>query len=99
MLDQANLFIVPLDEGQRWYRYHHLFGGLLRQRLSQTLPDSVPILHNRASEWFEGEGLDDEAIDHALRAQDYQRAVQQIERVAEREFVQGEEFKTAAVVG
>ena len=50
-LDAANLFIVPLDDERRWYRYHHLFADLLRSRLEQTKPDQVPALHNRASEW------------------------------------------------
>src|SRR5439155_25001275 len=34
-LERSNLFIVPLDNERRWYRYHHLFADLLRQRLDQ----------------------------------------------------------------
>jgi ATP/maltotriose-dependent transcriptional regulator MalT len=48
-LEQANLFLVPLDDERRWYRYHHLFADLLRHRLRHTQPDSVPELHRRAS--------------------------------------------------
>jgi LuxR family maltose regulon positive regulatory protein len=79
MLERANLFIVPLDNQRRWYRYHHLFADLLRQRLRHRLADSVPTLHLRASTWYEQNGLVDQAIDHALRAGDPARAAQMIE--------------------
>jgi LuxR family maltose regulon positive regulatory protein len=79
-LEAANLFIVPLDEERRWYRYHHLFADLLRQRLSQTQPEQVPTLHRRASEWFEQNGFADEAIEHALRADDFDHAADMIEK-------------------
>ena len=55
-LEHANLFIVPLDNERRWYRYHHLFADLLRQRLHQSTASSagnegmgVAELHRRAS--------------------------------------------------
>jgi LuxR family maltose regulon positive regulatory protein len=73
-LDQSNLFIVPLDDERQWYRYHHLFADLLKRRLEQTLPEQVPVLQDRASEWFQTNGLPDEAIVHALRARDFERA-------------------------
>jgi LuxR family maltose regulon positive regulatory protein len=79
MLERANLFIVPLDEERRWYRYHHLFADLLRQRLHQTQPERLPILHRRASEWYEQNGFIDEAIDHALRGEYFERAAYLIE--------------------
>jgi LuxR family maltose regulon positive regulatory protein len=82
-LDRANLFIVPLDEERRWYRYHHLFADLLRQRLRQTQPEQVPRLHTRAIEWYEKNGLTGEAIEHALRAQAFERAAELIESVAD----------------
>jgi LuxR family maltose regulon positive regulatory protein len=78
-LEHANLFIVSLDEERRWYRYHHLFADLLRQRLHQTQPERLPILHRRASEWYEQKGFVDEAIDHALRGEYYERAAYLIE--------------------
>ncbi|MFQ5857463.1 MAG: LuxR C-terminal-related transcriptional regulator [Anaerolineae bacterium] len=65
-LEAANLFIVPLDDERRWYRYHHLFADLLRKRLSQTQPDLQPALHRRASEWYEKNGLIGEAVSYAL---------------------------------
>jgi ATP/maltotriose-dependent transcriptional regulator MalT len=78
-LERANLFVIPLDDKRRWYRYHHLFADVLRQRLSQTQADLAPELHRRASGWFEGEGLVPEAIHHALAAQDWERAIRLIE--------------------
>lgn len=73
-LAQANLFIVPLDEERRWYRYHHLFADLLRRRLYQEHPDWIPGLHRRASQWYEHSGFIGEAIAHALNAGDSERA-------------------------
>lgn len=74
-IENANLFIVPLDNERRWYRYHHLFAELLRQRLrrSATTTD-VAELHKRASAWYEGDGLELEAFHHAVAAQDVPRA-------------------------
>jgi LuxR family maltose regulon positive regulatory protein len=78
-LEHANLFLVPLDDERQWYRYHHLFADVLRQRLHQEHADLVPVLHQRVSGWFEGEGLVVEAIHHALAAQDWERAIRLIE--------------------
>jgi LuxR family maltose regulon positive regulatory protein len=61
-LEQANLFIVPLDSERRWYRYHHLFADLLHQRLHQTQPEQVSTLHRRAGEWYEQNGFVEESI-------------------------------------
>ena len=74
-LEHANLFIFPLDNERRWYRYHHLFGGLLRQRLGQRLsPGEIAEYHIRASMWFEKDGDETEAFHHAFVAGDYGRA-------------------------
>jgi len=78
-LEAANLFLIPLDSERRWYRYHHLFVDLLRQRLHQTQPERLPILHRRASEWYEQKGFVDEAIDHALRGEYFEWAAYLIE--------------------
>jgi LuxR family maltose regulon positive regulatory protein len=71
-LERANLFIVPLDNERRWYRYHHLFGELLRQRFGQ--PKELPEYHLRASAWYEANGDLAEAFQHALAADDFERA-------------------------
>ena len=81
-LERANLFIVPLDNERRWYRYHHLFAELLRQRLQQSITSSktrdaataVNELHIRASQWYEAHGLQMEAFQHAAAAHDIERA-------------------------
>ncbi len=73
-LEHANLFVIPLDKDQCWYRYHHLFADLLRSRLSHSQPEIASQLHVRASIWFEENGFLDEAISHALDALDYERA-------------------------
>ncbi|MBE0672619.1 MAG: AAA family ATPase [Anaerolineales bacterium] len=71
-LERANLFIVPLDNERRWYRYHHLFGDLLRQRLGQ--PKELAEYHLRASAWYEANGDPAEAFQHALAAGDFERS-------------------------
>jgi len=76
-LERANLFIVPLDNQRHWYRYHHLFGDLLRQRLHQhaAVPaEDVSTLHDRASRWYETNGYQAEAFQHAIAAKDFERA-------------------------
>jgi LuxR family maltose regulon positive regulatory protein len=93
LLERANLFIVPLDEERRWYRYHHLFSGLLRQRLRQIQPEQVSTLHLQASEWYEQNGLVDESIEYALQAQSFERAAYLIESAAEAVWGSGEHTK------
>ena len=76
-LERANLFIVPLDHERHWYRYHHLFAELLRQRLQQS--HNVAELHVRASQWYENNDLLLEAFHHAAAANDVERAVRLME--------------------
>ncbi len=78
-LERANLFVVPLDDRREWYRYHHLFADVLRSRLRQEQPGLVPRLHRAASEWFEANGLPEEAVRHALAAGDHDRAASLVE--------------------
>lgn len=79
-LERANLFLVPLDSERRWYRYHHLFVDLLRQQLRQNTEErDIAALHIRASEWFEANGWELEAFQHAAAANDIERAVHLIE--------------------
>jgi LuxR family maltose regulon positive regulatory protein len=78
-LEAANLFIVPLDNERRWYRFHHLFAELLRQRLGQQGPERVAELHVRASAWYEKNDLEIEAFHHATEANDVERAERLIE--------------------
>ncbi len=85
-LERVNLFIVPLDNERRWYRYHHLFADLLRQRLHQSAASptddagrGVAELHSRASLWYEENGYEAEAFHHAATANDVERAERLIE--------------------
>jgi len=92
-LEHANLFIVPLDNERRWYRYHHLFGELLRHRLGQILaPGDMAELHIRASQWYEDNSLAFEAFRHATAANDVERA----ERLVESEAI-GLHFRSVAM--
>ncbi|OGN95878.1 MAG: hypothetical protein A2Z71_01465 [Chloroflexi bacterium RBG_13_50_21] len=78
-LEQANLFVVPLDDERCWYRYHHLFADMLRNRLGQMDPEIIPELRIKASAWSEANGLLDEAIEYALETGDFDRALRLIE--------------------
>jgi len=84
-LERANLFIIPLDNDRCWYRYHHLFGDLLRWRVKQGTPSSIgnegriAELHKRASVWYEDNGLEIEAFHHAVAAHDIDRAARLME--------------------
>jgi LuxR family maltose regulon positive regulatory protein len=73
-IEASNLFLVPLDRTRTWYRYHHLFGELLRHELVQREPELVSTLHGRASVWHVEHGTKREAIDHALAARDVRAA-------------------------
>jgi LuxR family transcriptional regulator, maltose regulon positive regulatory protein len=85
-LEHTNLFIIPLDNERRWYRYHHLFAQLLRKRLQSMAISSrgdernlIAELHRRASIWYEEHGLDLEAFHHAVAAHDIDRAAHLVE--------------------
>ncbi|MBK8989678.1 MAG: helix-turn-helix transcriptional regulator [Chloroflexi bacterium] len=73
-LERGNFFIIPLDDKRYWYRYHHLFAEVLRMHLTIEQPDLVSTLHQRASQWYEQNGLASDAIYHALAAKDFSRA-------------------------
>jgi LuxR family transcriptional regulator, maltose regulon positive regulatory protein len=89
-LEQANLFLVPLDEERRWYRYHQLFAEALRHLLQRSRPDLVPELHRRANAWYEQHEMFREAVHHALAAADFERAAHLIEHSAEMMAKRGE---------
>ena len=78
-LERSNLFLIPLDDKRQWYRYHHLFADVLRTHVIEAQPEQVSSLHQRASAWFERNGLRSDAIRHALAAKDFERAAGLIE--------------------
>ena len=82
-VEQASLFLVPLDEVRGWWRYHHLFTDLLRARLQQQRPGRVAALHRAAAAWCEEHGLADDAVRHALAAGDPAWAARLVERHVE----------------
>jgi LuxR family maltose regulon positive regulatory protein len=73
-LEDANAFVVSLDPERTWFRYHHLFGDLLRLELRRALPEEVPTLHQLAAEWFIQHGQVVDAIRHAQAAGDWPEA-------------------------
>lgn len=78
-LERGNLFVVPLDDRRRWYRYHHLFADVLQAQAREEEPDRVCTLHRRASTWYERNGSPSDAVRHALAAGDQERAAGLIE--------------------
>jgi LuxR family maltose regulon positive regulatory protein len=91
MLERANLFVVPLDNRRRWYRYHHMFADLLRHRLQATAGAAkVSALHLRASKWYQQNGHVSEAVHHAFASGDQTRAADLIEKNARDIFARSE---------
>ncbi len=89
-LEKKNLFLLPVDNRYQWFRYHSLFGGLLRNRLQQNEPEMVTKLHGRAAEWFATNNYPDQAIHHALLGADKERAAELIELVGRPMLLRGE---------
>jgi LuxR family maltose regulon positive regulatory protein len=89
-LEHANLFMSPLDDEGKWYRYHHLFAEVLQGRLRSSHPEAASELYLGASVWFEGNGLTAEAIEYALRGRDWPRAMRLIEATMQDAQLRGE---------
>lgn len=85
----ANLFLIPLDDEQKWYRYHHLFADLLRDRQVALGKAETAVLHQRASQWYAQEKMVSEAMTHALAAEDFATAVTLLEDHALHQIMQG----------
>ncbi len=81
-LERENLFVIPLDDERRWYRYHHLFADVLRARLTAQSPETVAGLHATASRWYADQGLLADAMRHALAGGDHERAADLFELAA-----------------
>lgn len=80
--ERQELFLMPLDEERRWFRFHHLFQSYLLRRLRSRMPGEIPGLHLRASRWFAANGQIPDAVRHALLAEDLDTAVDLIQRTA-----------------
>jgi LuxR family maltose regulon positive regulatory protein len=80
-IEQTNLFVIPLDDERRWFRYHHLFQDLLKSLLKRKLsPEDIDALHRSAGTWFADKGLIEEALHHFLAGGDNRAAAQLIVR-------------------
>ncbi|MBV9000783.1 MAG: AAA family ATPase [Solirubrobacterales bacterium] len=79
-LEQANLFVVPVDERRSWFRYHHLFRDLLLTQLERHAANMIPDLHRRASTWYAEHGFTREALDHAIAAGDVNYAADELDQ-------------------
>ena len=73
-LEQANLFLIPLDDHRQWYRYHHLFGQLLGLELAEREPELAPVLHRRAAAWYREAGDVEAAIHHSAAGGEFAEA-------------------------
>ena len=89
-LELGNMFLVPLDNQRIWYRYHHLFSEMLFHTLRRSLPAQIPLLHRKASLWFESRGLIPEAVNHALASKDWDYAKSLLDRNAMLMLFQGQ---------
>ena len=89
MIEGRNLFIVPLDEERRWYRYHQLFQEFLFGQLRRRYPGEIVRLYARAAEWFSVAGFPAEAVDYALLSGDIVNAVRLVESQAQAEMMAG----------
>ena len=87
-LEKTNLFVIPLDDEHKWFRYHHEFQKLLQKQLKKKRsPEQINTIYKKASEWFEKEGFIDEAIQHFLLAKDIDAAAVLVEQHAHNEFL------------
>jgi LuxR family transcriptional regulator, maltose regulon positive regulatory protein len=80
-LARSNLLLVPVDRRGQWYRYHHLFRDMLLGELRHQEPSLIPGLHRRAAEWFERNGLPEEALEHSMSAADVDMAARLVEQL------------------
>ena len=76
---KANSFIIPTESSRKWYRYHHLFRDLLRQRLERESDIDLDKLHHQAGCWFKNEGQGQEAINHFIKSNAFEEAAALIE--------------------
>ncbi len=80
-LERNNMFVVPLDNERKWYRYHHLFEQLLLNRFAGKNDESV-TLHERASNWYENKNMLEDAIQHSLEIKDYKRSLKLLNKIS-----------------
>jgi LuxR family transcriptional regulator, maltose regulon positive regulatory protein len=79
-LKHTNLFLIPLDAEERWFRFHHLFGAVAKSSLETEQPDRAVMLHGRAADWLTDNDYVDAAIEHALASGNGDRAASLVQR-------------------
>jgi LuxR family maltose regulon positive regulatory protein len=84
------VFLIPLDDERLWYRYHALFGELLKNQLLQAEPERVDVLHERAADWYQKNGFIQKAVEHAFQMSNTSKVSQLIEKHALPMLYQGE---------
>ena len=82
-LEKNNMFVIPLDEERDWYRYHHLFAELLKQRLHLRDKSAITELHNKAIEWFNNNSMPLLAIEHAIETENFEKSIQLLGEIVE----------------
>jgi LuxR family maltose regulon positive regulatory protein len=75
ILERNNMFVIPLDTERTWYRYHHLFADLLKQKLHQRGKSAITELHNNAIEWFKENSMPLLAIEHAIVTKNFEKSI------------------------
>jgi LuxR family transcriptional regulator, maltose regulon positive regulatory protein len=81
-IESSNLLLVPLDNHRKWYRYHHLLRDVLVTELNLREPDLAPLLHGRAADWYDANGMPEDAVHHAYAGGDHDRAALLLEQLA-----------------
>jgi len=90
MLEKNNMFVIPLDDERNWYRYHHLFADLLKQRLQQRGKADIIELHNKAIEWFKDNSMPLLAIGHAIETENFEKSMLFLGEIAETMWKKGQ---------
>jgi LuxR family transcriptional regulator, maltose regulon positive regulatory protein len=88
-LARSNLLLVPLDQRGQWYRYHHLFRDMLLAQLERQTPGVIPVLQRRAAGWFERNGMDEDALEYYMAAEDAGAAARLLEKLWLRAYRRG----------
>jgi len=89
-LEKNNMFVTPLDTERTWYRYHHLFAELLKQRLHSSEKAAIVELHNKAIEWFRNNSMPLFAIEHALVTKNFEKSIQYLGEIVEKMWKNGQ---------
>ena len=82
-LEKNNMFVIPLDTERTWYRYHHLFAELLKQRLHLRDKAAITGLHNKAIEWFNNNSMPLLAVEHSIETENFEKSLQLLGEIVE----------------